>query len=264
MGNIAIAKETLAVIKAGAYSYEGRTVRLPENDPAAVEVISPEAGAALLEAPLPEAGAPCTITVTTDDSISAALKLRHPLVMNFANAHHAGGGFMLGANAQEEAICRCSTLFASITSQAAREMYGYNNTHLSAVESDYMLFSPEVTVFRDGACNFLPETAQISVMTVPAPNRRGAAVFASAGKIGEAMYRRISIMLRFAAQRGIRELVLGAWGCGAFGNDPQAVSGHFRRALLEDGLGAYFDTVVFAIYGKPDSKNYLAFKKTFG
>ncbi len=264
MSHIAIAKETLAVIKAGEYLYDGRTVRLPENNHAAVEVISPISGAALLEAPMPEAGAMCRIAVTTDDSISAALKLRHPLVMNFANAHHPGGGFMLGASAQEEAICRCSTLYASISSQAAGEMYRYNNTHLSAVESDYMLFSPEVTVFRDGACHFLAEPATISVMTVPAPNRRGAAIFASGDKIGEAMYRRICIMLRFAAQRGIRDLVLGAWGCGAFGNAPQAVSGYFKRALLDNRLGAYFDTVVFAIYGRTDSKNYLAFKETFG
>lgn len=263
MGNIAIGKETLAVIRSGAYSYEGREVRLPEINLQAVEVISPEKGSELLKAELPAAGEPCRILVTTDDSVSAALKLEHPMIMNFANAHHAGGGFLLGANAQEEAICRCTSLYASITSEAAGEMYHYNNTHISSVESDYMLFSPNVTVFRDGGCQFLAAPVLVSVMTVPAPNRRGAALFASADKIGAAMYRRISIMLRFAAQRGIRNLVLGAWGCGAFGNDPAAVSGFFRRALLDDGLGAYFDTVCFAIYGRPDSKNYLAFQKTF-
>jgi len=70
-------------------------------------------------------------------------------------------------------------------------------------------------------------------------------------------------MLRAAAKNGCKELVLGAWGCGAFGNDPNVVAGHFRTALLDDELGRCFDKVVFAIYGRPDGKNITAFKNVF-
>lgn len=99
----------------------------------------------------------CKVSVINADSFQAARQYENPLVMNFANAHNPGGGFKLGANAQEEALCRCSTLYASITSKEASKMYLYNNTHLSTVESDYMLYSPDVCVFRDEQYELLEE-----------------------------------------------------------------------------------------------------------
>ena len=70
-------------------------------------------------------------------------------------------------------------------------------------------------------------------------------------------------MLCIAAENGYRSLILGAWGCGAFGNSPDDVSKAFRTALLDDGLGRYFSDVCFAIYGPEDGKNFLAFRNTF-
>ena len=155
----------------------------------------------------------CKITIENCDSFEAAKKLENPLVMNFANAHVAGGGFLLGATAQEEALCRCSTLYASISSEKAKEMYHYNNTHASMVESDYMLLSPEVCVFRDVNCQLMTDTFTTAVITIPAPNRRGAALLASKQLITETFLRRIRIMLRLSAKHGYQSLVLGAWGC---------------------------------------------------
>lgn len=265
MNNIAIAKETIEITKKKQYICDGQTVLLPDVDFAAVDVISPQDGEALLQKPLPETAAShsCVYSVTTEGSFGAALRFQKPMVQNFANAHHAGGGFLLGANAQEEALCRCSTLYASITSPAAKEMYRYNNTHLSAVESDYMLFSPNVLVFRDGRCELMPQTHPVTVMTIPAPNRHGAAALTSGAKIKETFQRRIRIMLRAAIEKGCRDLVLGAWGCGAFGNDPNVVAGCFRQALIDENLGTYFENVCFAIYGSPEGKNYRAFLQAF-
>ena len=263
---IQTARETMAITKAGNYSWKGEERVLPEGDFRAVEVISPECGAELLGRDLSGAlqGEMCRVEVTDEDSFLAAARLERPLVLNFANAHHPGGGFLIGARAQEEALCRGSTLYASISSEKAREMYRCNNTHPSAVESDCMLLSPEVCVFRDIGGEPLERPFMAAVLTAPAPNRRGTALFASGKRIGETFLRRIRIILRLAADRGYRNLVLGAWGCGAFGNDPVLVAECFRTALVEDGFGRAFETVVFAVYGKPDGPNLRAFREVFG
>ena len=178
MNRIAIAKETIQITVTGEYQYNSETVFLPEADFDSVVVITPELAQELLDDPLPdpEQNAPCKIEVTTEDTFSAAQRLGEALVLNFANAHHPGGGFLLGATAQEEALCRCSTLYASINSTAAAEMYRYNNLHIRATDSDYMLLSRDVSGFRDPNCELLPEPFSAAVITAPAPNRRGAAV----------------------------------------------------------------------------------------
>lgn len=266
MNNIQIANETIKITSEKRYETGGKVTELPDFDYKNVEVFSPEDGRMLLDENIPQYFGEklCEIDVTCEDSFAAARRLENPLVMNFANAHSAGGGFRLGANAQEEALCRCSTLYASIASSQAGRMYRYNNTHVSAVESDYMLLSPEVCVFRDEHCTLLEKPFTAAVITLPAPNRRGAAMLAPKKLIAETMTRRIRIMLRIAAKHGYRDLVLGAWGCGAFGNSPEDVSGYFRNILIDEEYGRCFDRVVFAIYGKPDGRNVTAFRKTFG
>lgn len=262
MNNISIARETIKITQNGYYDVNGRRVYLPERDPSAVEVYSPDRLSELVKKEVTK-GEMCKITVTTEDSFSAACRYDNAFVMNFANAHNAGGGFMLGANAQEEALCRCSTLYSSINSKTAKEMYRYNNTHISSVESDYMLYSPGVCVFRGSRCELLEKPFDVAVITVPAPNKRGAALFVSADKIKETMTRRIRYLLAIAAEHGHKNIVLGAWGCGAFGNDPKKVSGYFRTVLVDEGWGCMFDEVCFAIYGTTDGKNYKAFGDTF-
>lgn len=264
MNNISIARETIRITEQGSYALNGKTVSLPDMNFRQVTVLTPEQGAALTAAFQPRKDAMCRIEVTAEDSFSAAQAMGGvPLVLNFANAHHAGGGFMLGANAQEEALCRCSTLYASLTAEAAKEMYHYNNTHLSAVESDYMLLSPEVCVFRDHKCELLEQPFAAAVITAPAPNRRGAALFARKKTIRDTFRRRIRIILAAAAQYGYRELVLGAWGCGAFGNQPNEVAGDFRHVIVKEKYGSAFDRIRFAVYGNPEGRNIRAFASEF-
>ena len=140
-------------------------------------------------------------------------------------------------------------------------MYHYNNTHLSKVESDYMLLSPKVCVFRTADCALTEDIFTTAVITVPAPNRFGAAVLASEKLLKETFLRRIRIMLRLSAKYGYESLVLGAWGCGAFGNKPEDVAEYFRQVLIDEGYGRYFETVCFAVLGNPEGKNYCAFEK---
>ena len=266
MGNIEIAKQTIRITKEGKYTLNGRDISLPSIDYTAVNVISPEDGKRLLEmdfSGFQQAEEKCRFTITTEDSFQAGRRYVNPLVMNFANAHNPGGGFRMGANAQEEALCRCSTLYASITSKKAGEMYKYNNTHASRVESDYMLISPNVIVFRDERYNLMENPVTMGVVTVPAPNRYGAALLASGKMIEETFIRRIRIMLAAAAKYGYNTLVLGAWGCGAFGNKPQDVAGYFKQVIVDEGYGKCFDEICFAIYGREDGNNITEFRKTF-
>lgn len=265
MGIRTIIKQTLQINKEKEYQLEGETIYLPQKDYEQVEVYSPQAGKELLEWDMTETyrDGLCRISVINADSYQAARELKNPLVMNFANAHNPGGGFLMGANAQEEALCRCSTLYESISSKKASEMYRYNNTHVSNVESDYMLLSPVVCVFRDEKFELLKEPVEVAVITIPAPNRFGAALFASGKTIEETMLHRIRIMLRIAARKGYKNLVLGAWGCGAFGNKPEEVSEYFKKVLVEEAYGRCFEEVCFAIYGKTDGKNIQAFRETF-
>ena len=141
-------------------------------------------------------------------------------------------------------------------------MYRYNNSHISGIESDYMLLS-EVSVFRNEKCELLKNPFIAGVITVPAPNRIGLAVLTSEKKIEQAMLRRIRIMLLIAKEQGYKSIVLGAWGCGAFHNKPEKVAGYFKKVLIDEGYANYFEQVCFAIYGSEDGKNIMAFKKCF-
>lgn len=263
MNNIAIAKETLKIVKEMKYMLGGREIALPKMDYANVRVYSPEAGAALINAAADRSGELCRIRITAEDSYEAAARYENCMVMNFANAHNPGGGFLMGATAQEESLCRCSTLYASISGEAAKEMYKYNNTHPSKVESDYMLYS-EVCVFRNKNGELLEQPFLTGVVTVPAPNRIGAALLASNEAVAEAMKRRIRILCLVARENGCRNLVLGAWGCGAFHNKPKHVAKYFRTVLIEEGYGTLFDEICFAIYGREDGQNITVFRECFG
>ncbi len=262
MNNIAIAQETLKIIKEKCYQVDGETILLPDMNFDEVKVYSPERGEQLLKGKMEYSEKDCVVTITTEDSYEAAARYSDAMVMNFANAHKPGGGFLFGATAQEEALCRCSTLYTSISDEAAKEMYRYNNKHMTKVESDYMLYS-KVCVFRDNKGTLLKKPYVTGVITVPAPNRIGAAMFASDREIADAMLRRIRIMAAVAYENGCRNLILGAWGCGAFHNDPGKVASYFKQVLMEEGYGRMFDEVCFAIYGREDGKNITAFRKCF-
>lgn len=265
MNNIQIAKETMRITEEGKYRFDGREIFLPKEDYEEVIVITPEEGQEFLTNGISpyKSSEMCGIKVINADSFQAGREYDNPLVMNFANAHNPGGGFRIGANAQEEALCRCSTLYASINSNKASEMYKYNNTHMSRVESDYMLISPKVAVFRNEKYEMLSEPVMMGVVTVPAPNRYGAALLAGKELIKKTFLTRIRIMLAAAAKYGYKNIVLGAWGCGAFGNKPNDVAEYFRQVIIDEDYGRCFDEICFAIYGRENGENITEFRKVF-
>jgi len=168
--------------------------------------------------------------------------------LNFASAKNPGGGFLGGSQAQEESLARASALVACLESQSG--YYHANRQHASALYTDHMIVSPRVPVFRDDHDVLLEEPWHVTLITAPAPNATAIARNEpeTLGSIDAAFRRRIDAVLSAAIVSGSTALVLGAWGCGVFGNDPRRVAELFGEFLL--GSGPYaraFEVVAFAV-----------------
>ncbi|MDO5519291.1 MAG: TIGR02452 family protein [bacterium] len=272
--NMAIAQENRQIVKTGAYQTGKKRIplKLTNNEVTEVEVFSPERIEKIVEIyKVMKANdhESLTISVRNCDSFSAAKLLydsgkQNALVMNFANAIRPGGGYLSGANAQEECLCRQSTLYASISSKKAEEMYSFNDKKRLPFDSDYMLLSKFVEVFRDPDGNLLDNSFTTSVMTIPAPNLFGRAADASEEEVDKIMKHRIRNYFTVAIEFGYRHLVLGAWGCGAFGHNAKNVARYFREVLFDEGYSDFFSTIVFAVLDTTFTRyNYHSFLETF-
>ena len=239
----AIARETVQIAERGGYrSATGVEVRL--------DVAPAVAGTRLYlpDDPVPEApgGAATTIEVTGESTLAAARRLGGDVAaLVFASARNAGGGFLNGAQAQEESIARSSALYPCL--RAAGDFYAYHRSRPQLTYSDRVIHSPRVPVFRDDRGELLAEPYPVTFLTAAAPNL--AAIRQNQpeliAEVPAVLLRRAKRVLAVAAAHGHRRLVLGAWGCGVFGNDPAVVAGAFAEAL-RDGP---FDQVVFAVLG---------------
>jgi uncharacterized protein (TIGR02452 family) len=170
------------------------------------------------------------------------------LALNFASAKNPGGGFLNGSQAQEESLARASGLYACISPH--RAMYEANRRCPSCLYTDHIIYSPDVPVFRDDADALLDEPYLVSFLTAPAVNAGvvRAREPQNATRIEAVMLGRVEKVLAVAAVNGHDALVLGAWGCGVFGNEPEQVAGWFAAHLTGTGrFRAAFRRVVFAV-----------------
>lgn len=263
--NRQVARETLLITEQDFYLKDGKRIDLVgENFDEAIVILPDDATEFGKHLPQPPEDSFADISITNEDSFAAASKLGgNCLVMNFASAHSPGGGFLTGANAQEESLCRESTLYRSLTSEVADEIYAYNGRHRNPCKYNAMILSPNVCVFRDIKDEFLDEPFSTAVITIPALNKNGGAKNIPQGIIDDVMVSRLRNMFAAAVHYGYRNLVLGAWGCGAFGHDPERVAEYFHDVLLHEEFGAYFDKIVFAILDKGAKRNLKAFQEIF-
>jgi len=192
------------------------------------------------------------------------------LVLNFANPVNIGGGVYKGARAQEEDLCRRSSLLRSLETPHSLRYYSYNRKLHTHMGSDAMIFSPEVEIFRDEHGELMDETVIVAVLTCAAPMITYSMEGMSESEYRGMFYNRIVGMLKCAAYFGYEDLVLGAWGCGAFGNDAAIVSDLFYRALEKldwDGckVNDLFRRIVFAVRSRgEESYNFKEFNRNFG
>ena len=220
----------------------------------------------------------CKITVSNKDSFEAARDIQRDisdkeekvLVLNFANATHSGGGVRRGARAQEEDLCRKSTLLFSLESDDASKYYACHKKYKEIIASHGMIVSPNVEIIKDTNYELLDETKIVSVLTCAAPiNTNHISQIILEDDYEVLLYDRIKYMLFIAAYLGYKHLVLGAWGCGAFSNDAELIARLFKKALEEPCIGNisvknYFKTIEFAVLCKSkNTYNYDCFQKVF-
>jgi uncharacterized protein (TIGR02452 family) len=259
-----MAAETMAIIEAGRYrSAGGSDVDLGTSIEAAVAGTRLYLPGQEVPVPPPRTAGRLVTEVTNETSISAARRLgADAACLVFASARKPGGGFLSGAQAQEESIARSSALYPC--QQAAGEFYEFHRHQKDLRYSDRIIYSPGVPVFRadDGA--LLDEPHAVSFLTAAAPNL-GAIMTsqpqAAAGVPG-VLASRTERVLAVAAAHGHRKLVLGAWGCGVFRNDPAVVAAVFAAALAQ--ARQRFDHVVFAVLDhQPGAPAHAAFDRAF-
>ncbi|MEZ0066334.1 uncharacterized protein (TIGR02452 family) [Streptacidiphilus sp. MAP12-20] len=209
--------------------------------------------------------------VTDEGSLTAARRLvgtggGRVAVLNFASARNVGGGYLGGARAQEEDLCRHALLYPCL--RQAPEYYEAHRVSDDLLYSDRVIWSPDVPVHRGEGGELLARPFPVSFLTCPAPNA-GALLRREpdAGpRIREALTRRSGRVLGAAAQEGARQLVLGAWGCGVFRNDPREVAEAFAVWLAPGGdYAGAFERVVFAVWDRAEpSANRNAFAEVLG
>lgn len=265
-----MAEETVRICEAGEYpAADGRKVSLREKIDAAIDGTELHEWAGNSTGSIPHLPWPATITVTAETTLAALRRLSAtpggPVAgLNFASAKNPGGGFLGGAEAQEESLARSSALYPCLL--AAPEYYERNRACRTTLYLDLAIWSPDVPFFRDDSGSLLAQPFTASVITAPAPNA-GAVANNESTRIGEivpTLRRRAKFVLHLAAARGVRRLVLGAWGCGVFRNDPGQVARTFAELLLGSFQYA-FEEVVFAIYDRSANQDVLrAFEKELG
>ena len=258
----AVAEENLAIFHSGGYTTpDGEWYGLePDLSQSRQETFIVEPGSAV-----PAGLYDTEITIGDEDTLQGLDSLRqagvaNPAVLNFASARTPGGGFLRGGTAQEESLCRATTLYHALASQEA--YYERNKVSSDARYADIGLYTPKVRQIRDEYGAVQPPSNLFSVVTVAAPNRRAAQEQGAQRSMGVAFDRcledRVALILQIAASEGHDCLLLGAWGCGVFGNDPDRVARTFVSALGGKFAGS-FRRVHFAVPSRIDQACFDAF-----
>lgn len=266
----ALARETVEISQAGRYSLGNQVILFDAARPA--ELWTAEALDQLVkETVLPSDGPAAKVEVRGEGTVDAVFRLAQGEtlcprlgVLNFASAKNPGGGFLNGSVAQEECLAFCSNLYQTQTTGQGPRYYEINRAHRDPVYTDTMLIG-DVTFFRTSDFFLTEGCVTCPVLTAPAVNmgiviRNGD----SAERAKRVMKGRMGKILALFAKWGCTDLILGAYGCGVFRNDPEDVA-RFWQELLEEGWGRRFESVTFSILERPGkSGNIAPFRRRFG
>lgn len=227
----------------------------------------------------------CKITVSGERTFESAIRLQKEnpgqkvAVLNFASAINPGGGVVHGAGAQEECLCRTSTLYPLLNNTEMKKMYYTPNKETGDnIHTDAVIYTPGVIICKTDTAfpERIPETEfkTVDVLTCAAPNlnekdsRRYSGDGGMQGSISldeeyAIHFKRCKHILSVAVANGIDILVLGAFGCGAFKNDPATVARAMHDACKK--YSNYFDIINFAVVknGNRTNENLRIFSEEF-
>ena len=218
--------------------------------------------------------------VTAFRSFEAAMreKRRNPekrvAVLNFASATNPGGGVTKGSSAQEESLCRLSTLYPCLnTPELKKSYYDFHRQRHDALYTDACIYTPDILVIKtdDDAPERVEEKCwcRLDVISCAAPNLRerpsnamnpgpSRPVRITPEALLKLLKQRVRRILSVSAQNREDILILGAFGCGAFRNPPETAARAWAEVLPE--FYGVFAKVHFAVYCRPDDmRNYLVF-----
>lgn len=285
--NINMLNDTMAILDRGYYEVNGKRVnlKLSKAEMKEISVFLPKDVKSISDNKdfqhIHMMGGRIGVDCVNMDSYSLAIKRysdcsylfskksKPILVLNLANPVNPGGGVRRGSKAQEEDLCRKSSLLLSLESSAASVYYKYNKSLNTYMGSDAVMVTPQVEIIKDENGSLLDESVIVSVMTCAAPMLRNGMEGLTDQEYRDMVYGRITGMLKVAAHLGYEVLILGAFGCGAFLNDAHVVSDLFYKALKEfdyDGMEAkdFFRRIDFAVLSRSaDQYNYKEFARNF-
>lgn len=265
---VRILRETMKAAEDGCYFVDEKEVKLPVSFEQIKEVklYTPPQVSQLSEQDIP-GNKPIQIMLRNQDTLEAAFELHQHrkenekpvLILNFANPHRPGGGIRSKPGTQEEHLCVKTTVLCSLETDEAWPFYQTNLDCGTQAQTDTILISPNTMVIRNPDLSLREDPFPIAVMTVSAPiaSRMEQEELPNLENI---LRSRIRGMLRTAAAEGYTRLVLGAWGCGNFGNDPELVA-----RLFHENLTGNFEEVTMAVFdNSEDQYRYSCFEKYFG
>ena len=272
-----LARQTLEALEAGFYTVDsGETVScdvLVRNCTKNTRCYSPDALAAVRDQVLAQSARyeQTRIEIVNESTLAGCTRLlstdptQRITVLNFASAKNPGGGFLAGARAQEESLARSSGLYPSLL--RCSDFYTFHRQQKSLLYSDRMIYSPDCPILRDDQGQWLAQPYTVNVITSAAPNAGAIANNdrSEAAQISNVFHERIRKLLALAIDRSCDVLLLGAWGCGAFHNDPRLVARAFHDQLQPKGdFWKRLPRVVFSVLDRHESLgNYRAFVEQF-
>ncbi len=217
------------------------------------------------------------IVVTKNGSFNAARRYSQSkvAVLNFASATNPGGGVTKGSNAQEECLCRCSTLYECLNTDWAKEhFYEPHRRSGTPLHNDDIIFTPGVVIIKSDSYTGLYQRMHVDVITCAAPNLRetpanaynhenGEGIKVTDEELYEIHKKRADKILNCALYHGDDTVILGAFGCGAFKNPPEVVAKAYKDIITEKYLYK-FRHIEFAVYCGRDDTNYKVFSRILG
>jgi uncharacterized protein (TIGR02452 family) len=217
------------------------------------------------------------VTVVKGTTVEYGLKVSHKhkgdkvAILNFASAKHPGGMVIKGSVAQEECICRCSNLYSVLSdAKFSKQYYEYHKFSHNKIYTSKLIYSPDIIFIKDDSKDYadLKHPVKMDVITCAAPNLRGLngkvdMSIVRNNNMSDIYYERISNIFKAAYTNGVDHLILGAFGCGVFKNNPNDIARAFHE--VQDEFHGCFKSITYAIYCGTDksSVNFDVFRTEF-